>query len=125
MKFTRPEFFKPFIQPVNRPVCSFTTLDTTENWNRHASRNCFWDCYRGRASQLLANFFPVPSNSPISPCEVSFFLTNHPFVLRCLNNGSWRTSVLKTEARLDNPYWICHLLVFQFLKGRKIHQLNL
>ena len=27
-------------------------------WNRHASRNWFWDCYRGRAGQLLAKFSP-------------------------------------------------------------------
>ena len=24
------------------------------NWGRNASRNCFWDCYWGRAGQLLA-----------------------------------------------------------------------
>ena len=29
MKFTTPEFFKPFTQHVNRPVCPFTTLETT------------------------------------------------------------------------------------------------
>ena len=29
----------------------------------------FWDRYWGRASKLLANFFPVPSNSPRSLYE--------------------------------------------------------
>ena len=57
MKFTGPEFFKPFTQPVNRPVCPFTTLETTRELEPNASRKCFWDCYWGRASQLLANFF--------------------------------------------------------------------
>ena len=37
------------------------------------SHNCFWDRYRGRAGQLLANFFPVPSNSPRSLCGPVFF----------------------------------------------------
>ena len=36
------------------------------NWNRNASRNCFWDSYWVSTGQLLANFFPVPSNSPRS-----------------------------------------------------------
>ena len=29
------------------------------NWNQNALRNSFWDCYWGRAGQLLANFFPL------------------------------------------------------------------
>ena len=33
-------------------------------WNRHASRNWFWDCYRGRAGQLLAKFSPSLRKSP-------------------------------------------------------------
>ena len=39
------------------------------NWSRNASRNCFWDRYRVRASQLLANFVPVLCNRPRSLCE--------------------------------------------------------
>ena len=34
------------------------------DWRRNLSRSCFWDCYWKRASQLLANFFPVLSNIP-------------------------------------------------------------
>ena len=37
--------------------------------SQNASRNCFWERYKGRAAQLLANFSPVPSNSPRSLCE--------------------------------------------------------
>ena len=39
------------------------------NWSRNASRSCLWDRYWGRVSQLLANFFPLLSNSPGSLCE--------------------------------------------------------
>ena len=39
------------------------------DWRRNLSRSCFWDCYWERASQLLANFYPVLSNSPKSLCE--------------------------------------------------------
>ena len=39
------------------------------NWSRNASRNCFWDCYCGRAGQLLANCFHIPSCSPRSLCK--------------------------------------------------------
>ena len=35
-----------------------------------ASRNCFWDGYWEHAGQLLANFFPLPTNSPRPPCEI-------------------------------------------------------
>ena len=56
---------------------SFTTVHTCftllckreGDWRRNLSRSCFWDCYWERASQLLANFFPVLSNSPKSLCE--------------------------------------------------------
>ena len=37
------------------------------NWSQKASCKCFWDCYWGRACQLLVNYFPY--NSTRSLCE--------------------------------------------------------
>ena len=45
----------------------FVSLGTRRGLEtRNASRNCFWDSDWRRAGQLLASFFPVPSNSPRS-----------------------------------------------------------
>ena len=35
-------------------------LKRNGNWSRNASRKYFWERYRGRAGQLLANFCPCP-----------------------------------------------------------------
>ena len=48
--------------------------------DRNASRNYFWDRYWDRAGQLLANLFPVHSNSPRSLFENQF----HPVPSRFL-----------------------------------------
>ena len=48
----------------------FVSLGTRRGLEtRNASRNYFWDSDWRRAGQLLASFFPVPSNSPRSLCE--------------------------------------------------------
>ena len=48
----------------------FVSLGTRRGLEtRNASRNCFWDSDWRCAGQLLASFFPVPSNSPRSLCE--------------------------------------------------------
>ena len=48
----------------------FVSLGTRRGLEtRNASRNSFWDSDWRRAGQLLASFFPVPSNSPRSLCE--------------------------------------------------------
>ena len=53
------------IEPMYLPL-----LETRKgDWSRNASRNCFWDCYRGCPSQVLVNRFPVFYNSPRSLCE--------------------------------------------------------
>ena len=36
------------------------TKPRRRSWSRSASRNCFWDCYSGRAGQLLFKFIPCP-----------------------------------------------------------------
>ena len=51
------------------PISYFRNDKKKKNWSRNVSRNCFWDRYWGRASQLLASFFPVPGNSPRSLYE--------------------------------------------------------
>ena len=56
-KLTRPSFL---LFPLQR---------RKGKWNQDTSRNCFWDRYRRRADQLLANFFFVLGNSPRSLCE--------------------------------------------------------
>ena len=48
-------------------------------WNRHESRNWFWDCYRGRAGQLLANFSPSPSRK--SPSVFAQKITRPSFLI--------------------------------------------
>ena len=58
-------YFRNFTvwSPMSRWHLTFANLKT------NASRNCFWDCYWGLASQLLANFFVAPSNNPRSLCK--------------------------------------------------------
>ena len=51
----------PLLLPLVFSLCASHDLNV---WNRHASRNWFWDCYRGRAGQLLANFSPSPRKRP-------------------------------------------------------------
>ena len=51
------------------------------NWSQKASRKCFWDCYWGRACQLLANVFPY--NSTRSLCE------------RTEDRGFWNLQLMK------------------------------
>ena len=60
-------------------------------WNRHASRNWFWDCYRGRAGQLLANFSPSPrerssvcAQKITRPSFLIFFLAASHFLVDSL-----------------------------------------
>ena len=48
---------------------SFATSETRRLLSRNGLRNWFRDRYWGRARQLLANFFPVLSNSPRSLCK--------------------------------------------------------
>ena len=47
----------------------FATLETRRKLDCVNFEKDLWDRYWGRAGQLLANFFPVPSNIPISLCE--------------------------------------------------------
>ena len=51
------------------------------NWSQKASRKCFWDCYWGRACQLLVNYFPY--NSTRSLCE------------RTEDRGFWNLQLMK------------------------------
>ena len=70
MKFTGPKFFKPFTQPVNRPVCPFTTLETTRELEPKCVPQVFLGLLLGTRQSAIGQFFsPVPSNSPISFCE--------------------------------------------------------
>ena len=43
-------------------VVLFAFLETRREfyWRRNLTRDCFWDCYWGRAGQLLANLFLCP-----------------------------------------------------------------
>ena len=52
-------------------VVLFAFLETRREfyWRRNVTRDCFWDCYWGRAGQLSAIFLSVPSNNPRSLCE--------------------------------------------------------
>ena len=43
-------------RPAQIPSQIFATLKRMGNCNRNVSPSCFWDRYRGRASQLLAIF---------------------------------------------------------------------
>ena len=52
-------------------VVLFAFLETRREfyWRRNLTRDCFWDCYWGRAGQLSAIFLSVPSSNPRSLCE--------------------------------------------------------
>ena len=65
-----------------------TTIRSFRNWSRNASRSCFWDCYWGCACQLLANFFPVSSNTPRSLCESQLGPVFFPFLKKHFNVGN-------------------------------------
>ena len=58
----------------------FTTLEKRGKLVLKCARNCFWDCYWGRAGQLLVNFFPCPwlqsHKSLRNLTRSSFFLTS-------------------------------------------------
>ena len=52
-----------YVQPDDQTQPAFemtpgSNLSQEGNWRRNVSRNCFCTRYRGRAGQLLANFFP-------------------------------------------------------------------
>ena len=60
MKFTRPEFFKPFIQPVNRPVCPFTTLETTRELETKCVPQLVLGTLLGTRQLAIGQCFPCP-----------------------------------------------------------------
>jgi len=62
---------KFFWSPIHSPVLHTNSPLQKRKGNRsqNAPRNGLWDRYWGRAGQLLANFIPVPINSPRSLCE--------------------------------------------------------
>ena len=67
-----PSFARCYSRKVSTPTGRQRQLPKTAregNWSRNVSRNCFWERYKWRVAQLLANFSPVPSNSPRSLCE--------------------------------------------------------
>ena len=64
-------------------------------WSRNASRNCFWDCYSGRAGQLLFKFFPCPR----SLCKKQLVLeTVNPFEMKFNNELTIVTSLFCTSS---------------------------
>ena len=54
------------------------------------SRNGFWDRYWWRVGQLLANFFPVPTNSPRSLCECKLVPVSFSFLKWRIAQLMWR-----------------------------------
>ena len=62
------------------------------NWSRSASRNCFWDRYWWRASQLLVNFFGLsPVTVPEVFAEVNSFKSSSRF-----HSGEWKPRGMST-----------------------------
>ena len=57
MKFTRPEFFIPFTQHVNRPVCPFTTLETTRELEPKCVPQLFLGLLLGTHQSAIGQFF--------------------------------------------------------------------
>lgn len=54
-------------------VIKFATLETRGNWSQNVSRNWFWDCYWGRAGQLLVFFL----TSILLLCETVVYILRH------------------------------------------------
>ena len=87
-------------------VIKFATLETRGNWSQNVSRNWFWDCYWGRAGQLLF-FFKYPTfyfvklfytssdtdecaSSQSNECEPNALCTNTEgsYICRCVKGFS-------------------------------------
>lgn len=59
------------VNPIS--VIKFATLETRGNWSQNVSHNWFWDCYWGRAGQLLV-FFLI---SNLLLCETVLYILRH------------------------------------------------